>query len=315
MSSAEAEYVALSASCAKLADMFTKALPEDRFKYLVKRIALRQSNAVARRVVNDLIKLSGSADVSKYMLSSLLSRLLIPSVSLTAMKDQGKVSDSLMALRYDRRDENNKLLGVNELIGEALEQIAMKEGHLTRINDASSSGEVYNAYYEYENWVQLIYGGFRLFLSFRLCSSFSSKIVERDILVLEKQASKLGLFPCTCLCRRLVAEFDACYANFVDLYGYAIGVVFVTEPGHAIYGLVGKSCILVISLSKKRRLVAELEVMAEQGDKGKFLEHMREIVAQDAVTLGDLEKLLARAQVGVSLKDGYVAERKRSRLS
>nr|GEW64322.1 hypothetical protein [Tanacetum cinerariifolium] len=44
MSSAEAEYVALSSSCAQviteyqLADMFTKALPEDRFKYLVRRI-------------------------------------------------------------------------------------------------------------------------------------------------------------------------------------------------------------------------------------------------------------------------------------
>nr|GFA71983.1 hypothetical protein [Tanacetum cinerariifolium] len=57
MSSAEAEYVALSASCAQvengiielyfvkleyqLADMFTKALPEDMFKYLVKRIGMR----------------------------------------------------------------------------------------------------------------------------------------------------------------------------------------------------------------------------------------------------------------------------------
>nr|GEY75407.1 integrase, catalytic region, zinc finger, CCHC-type, peptidase aspartic, catalytic [Tanacetum cinerariifolium] len=44
MSSAEAEYVTSSASCAQviteyqLADMFTKALPEDRFKYLVRRI-------------------------------------------------------------------------------------------------------------------------------------------------------------------------------------------------------------------------------------------------------------------------------------
>nr|GEX94354.1 Gag-Pol polyprotein [Tanacetum cinerariifolium] len=47
MSSAEAEYVALSASCAQviteyqLADMFTKALSEDRFKYLVRRIGMR----------------------------------------------------------------------------------------------------------------------------------------------------------------------------------------------------------------------------------------------------------------------------------
>nr|GEX15950.1 hypothetical protein [Tanacetum cinerariifolium] len=61
MSSAEAEYMALSASCAQVmwmrtqlqdygfnynkiplySDMFTKALPEDRFKYLVRRICMR----------------------------------------------------------------------------------------------------------------------------------------------------------------------------------------------------------------------------------------------------------------------------------
>ncbi|GKC67711.1 gag-pol polyprotein [Tanacetum coccineum] len=57
MSSAEAEYVALSSSCAQvenviielyfvrteyqLADMFTKVLPEDRFQYLVRRIGKR----------------------------------------------------------------------------------------------------------------------------------------------------------------------------------------------------------------------------------------------------------------------------------
>ncbi|GKC56200.1 hypothetical protein Tco_1083798 [Tanacetum coccineum] len=57
MSSAKVEYAALSASCAQvkndiielyfvktkyqLADMFTKALPEDRFQYLVRRIGMR----------------------------------------------------------------------------------------------------------------------------------------------------------------------------------------------------------------------------------------------------------------------------------
>nr|GEV09315.1 copia protein [Tanacetum cinerariifolium] len=51
MSSAEAEYAALSASCAQviteyqLADMFTKALPEDRFKYLVRRIGCSESKS------------------------------------------------------------------------------------------------------------------------------------------------------------------------------------------------------------------------------------------------------------------------------
>nr|GFC87558.1 hypothetical protein [Tanacetum cinerariifolium] len=62
-----------------------------------------------------------------------------------------------------------------------------------------------------------------------------------------------------------------------------------------------------ISLSKKRRLVAELEVLAERGDAGKPLEQIREIVTRDSVTLRDLEKLLACALVGVSLKEGYVS--------
>ncbi|GJR53693.1 hypothetical protein Tco_1404214 [Tanacetum coccineum] len=41
ISSVEAEYVSLSACCAQLADLFTKALPEDRFKYLVRRLGMR----------------------------------------------------------------------------------------------------------------------------------------------------------------------------------------------------------------------------------------------------------------------------------
>ncbi|GJX92564.1 retrovirus-related pol polyprotein from transposon TNT 1-94 [Tanacetum coccineum] len=65
MSSAEAEYVALSASCAQneyqLADMFTKALPEDRFKYLVRRIGMRcltpAELEVVRLRINPMIQL------------------------------------------------------------------------------------------------------------------------------------------------------------------------------------------------------------------------------------------------------------------
>ncbi|GJS94913.1 hypothetical protein Tco_0801881 [Tanacetum coccineum] len=74
-------------------------------------------------------------------------------------------------------------------------------------------------------------------------------------------------------------------------------------------GLMRDLCFsLRISLSKKRRLVAELEALGERGDAARSLEHMREIVAHDSVTLGDLEQLLAHAQVEVSLKDGYGAD-------
>nr|GEV87428.1 hypothetical protein [Tanacetum cinerariifolium] len=63
-----------------------------------------------------------------------------------------------------------------------------------------------------------------------------------------------------------------------------------------------------VSLSKKRRLVAELEAVGEVEGVMKCLEHTRVIVARDAVTLGELETLLGRTQVGVSLKAGFVAD-------
>ncbi|GKA27281.1 hypothetical protein Tco_0713449 [Tanacetum coccineum] len=65
---------------------------------------------------------------------------------------------------------------------------------------------------------------------------------------------------------------------------------------------------LRISLSKKRRLVAELDALVLRGMSGKPLEHMREVVARDSALLGDLEKLLAHSLVGASLKEGYVAD-------
>nr|GEU98280.1 hypothetical protein [Tanacetum cinerariifolium] len=66
--------------------------------------------------------------------------------------------------------------------------------------------------------------------------------------------------------------------------------------------------LLKISLSKKRRLIAKLEAVREVEGAVKCLEHMRVIVARDAVTLGELETLLGRAQVRVSLKAGFVAD-------
>ncbi|GKF20576.1 hypothetical protein Tco_0069214, partial [Tanacetum coccineum] len=56
------------------------------------------------------------------------------------------------------------------------------------------------------------------------------------------------------------------------------------------------------------RLVAELEAVGEVEGAAKSLEHMRVIVARDAMTLRELETLLARAQVRVSLKAGFVAD-------
>ncbi|GKE68580.1 hypothetical protein Tco_1526652 [Tanacetum coccineum] len=62
---------------------------------------------------------------------------------------------------------------------------------------------------------------------------------------------------------------------------------------------------LSISLSKKRRLVDQLDALVLRGESAKPLEYMREVVARDSALLGYLEKLLAHSLVGVSLKECY----------
>nr|GEY00122.1 hypothetical protein [Tanacetum cinerariifolium] len=49
---------------------------------------------------------------------------------MEALEDQGEVFDTLMGLRDDRRVENTKLMGLNELITQAEEEIEMKEAYV-----------------------------------------------------------------------------------------------------------------------------------------------------------------------------------------
>ncbi|GJX67156.1 hypothetical protein Tco_0302883 [Tanacetum coccineum] len=65
---------------------------------------------------------------------------------------------------------------------------------------------------------------------------------------------------------------------------------------------------LRITLSKSRRLIAELEALGERGDVFRSLDHMREIVARDSAKPGILEQLLAGTHVTLRLKEGYVAD-------
>ncbi|GJT95897.1 hypothetical protein Tco_1091415 [Tanacetum coccineum] len=64
-------------------------------------------------------------------------------------------------------------------------------------------------------------------------------------------------------------------------------------------------CGLRLSLSKNRRLIAELEALGHCADTVRSLGYLREMVGRDSDTLGVLEQLLARAEVGRSLKAGY----------
>nr|GFA87513.1 hypothetical protein [Tanacetum cinerariifolium] len=66
------------------------------------------SGVIARRAVDELIDFSGETEME-------------------AMDNQEEVYDSLMCLRESNRAENNKLMGLNEMIVEAEEDISVKE--------------------------------------------------------------------------------------------------------------------------------------------------------------------------------------------
>ncbi|GKF57288.1 hypothetical protein Tco_0170825, partial [Tanacetum coccineum] len=98
-----------------------------------------------------------------------------------------------------------------------------------------------------------------------------------------------------------VAESPRLVDKMKYVFGHSRG------EDESLAGLMRDLCLsLRISLSKKRRLVAELEVVEEVKGAMKCLEHMRVIIARDAVVIGELETLLGRSQVGVSLKVGFV---------
>ncbi|GJR11772.1 hypothetical protein Tco_0794424 [Tanacetum coccineum] len=60
-----------------------------------------------------------------------------------------------------------------------------------------------------------------------------------------------------------------------------------------------------LSLSKNRRLIAELEALGHCADAVRSLGYLREMVGRDSDTLRVLEQLLARVEVGRRLKAGY----------
>nr|GEY55264.1 hypothetical protein [Tanacetum cinerariifolium] len=62
-----------------------------------------------------------------------------------------------------------------------------------------------------------------------------------------------------------------------------------------------------VSITKDRRLIAELEALGQHADVLKSLEYMREMVARDSARVGTLEQLLAGAYVGMRLKAEYAA--------
>nr|GEY91322.1 hypothetical protein [Tanacetum cinerariifolium] len=83
--------------------------------------AARPSNILARRMTDDLI------DFNDVCRNAQLNALI---AEIEDMGDADDVFDTLMCLRDDIRDENTKLIGLNDAISQVEDKIATKEGHV-----------------------------------------------------------------------------------------------------------------------------------------------------------------------------------------
>nr|GEV32135.1 hypothetical protein [Tanacetum cinerariifolium] len=83
------------------------------------------ANILARRVTDDLIDFN-EAQTTKNCIAQLNALI----AEIEDIGDAYNVFDTLMCLREDIPDENTKLVGLNDVIAQAKDKIAMKVGHV-----------------------------------------------------------------------------------------------------------------------------------------------------------------------------------------
>ncbi|GJU32024.1 hypothetical protein Tco_1175613 [Tanacetum coccineum] len=253
---------------------------------------------------------------------------------IEAMGDQDEVFDTLMCLRDDIHEENNKLLELNGVIVQAKERIAMKEEHvkvmeagvkfvsLVYLNDGQCKDVLVGNEYEYHgsylNDCMKVMKGVSCDVG--MCGGY----VGNGVLGLWVAESVVQSLLCSFGLNRYIYTLSFRFWTmdaFLILDKLTeiadssrlqdkIKVVFIRARSEdaSFIGLMRELCSgLRLSLTKNRQLIAELEALGQRGDAFRSLDYMREMVVRDSATLGVLEQLLTSTHVGMCLKAGYVA--------
>ncbi|GJW78258.1 hypothetical protein Tco_0139940 [Tanacetum coccineum] len=218
------------------------------------------ANMIARRVTDDLISFSGETTPPRFMKFFLVQKVaeshrfvnrmrgkattarecvaqmttLI--VELQAMDDQEDVHDSLLAAKDAKRGDEAKLVALNDVIAEALDEIDTLE-----------------------NNVEFLDGFFTIF-------DWCSHLVDR---LLYYAVSVEG-----CSTGRLQLGKVAESPRLPDKIKVAFDQDRKEETSFAAL-MCELCCSLRVSLSKKCRLAAELEGLGDQGDAVRALESMK----------------------------------------
>ncbi|GKC21793.1 hypothetical protein Tco_1023943 [Tanacetum coccineum] len=108
------------------------------------------SNVIARRVVDDLMEFSSKTFVSKalsffnaqqiaeghHFVNRMRNEVQTCRTLIGQLNALIEVFDTLMSLREDMRNKNDKLLGLNDLIAQALKEIEANEAHMDAANNS-----------------------------------------------------------------------------------------------------------------------------------------------------------------------------------
>nr|GEU32211.1 hypothetical protein [Tanacetum cinerariifolium] len=319
--------------------------------------AMANDEPVARRAIDELAKLSGKTEIPKFIKffklqqifearlfinvlrdearkpRNRLAQLNVMIVEMEAMDDSNEVYDSLKCLREDILAENNKLMGLNEFVADAEEDIDMKEGTAAR-----KLGKLKLRCVE-------IGEDYRLDMAINSAAMEVDNVVNRRALFIEELDS-LGVRHVPAKFTEFLKEIQAkdgrpwriCkfWSRFIwmysagnGLFGYGLQIRRWSNYAESTYlkdkmkfwftrartedqafvVLMCDVCLeLKIKMHKTRRLIVELEALGEVGDAITSLNHMREIVGRESAKLAVLEQLSASTDVAMHLKDGYVTD-------
>nr|GEW08127.1 hypothetical protein [Tanacetum cinerariifolium] len=89
-------------------------------------------NQIARHVMDDLIDFNGESSIQGYVKIFEAQQLDETRCFVNRMRE---FFDTLMGLKDDKRVEETKLMGLNDLITQAEEEIEMKEAQLEVMDD------------------------------------------------------------------------------------------------------------------------------------------------------------------------------------
>nr|GEV48810.1 hypothetical protein [Tanacetum cinerariifolium] len=233
------------------------------------------ANMVARRVTNDLIAFSGETAPPRYLKFFLSQELAESHHFVNRMPDQDEVHNSLLVAKDAKHSEQSKLVALNEVIAEALEEIETQKANVEILDEVAQLNMVY------------------VMLSLSQCTPMS------PLSFMQSLSPLFGMHGPFFILDKLSEVVES--PRLADKMKYVFGRSHGEDESfvklvHDLY------FALRIALSKKRRLVAEFEALGEREGTAKPFEHMKEIIAHDAVTLGELETLLAHALVGVMMQ-------------